>query len=119
LQTGVRRTAAGFPTRPAPVAARGAATDVEERTATREKTALAPPWNVVVHDDPITLMSYVTLVLQQVFGYPTARAHALMMAVHTTGRAIVWTGERERAELYVQKLHGHLLLATIERTGKR
>ena len=39
-----------------------------------------------------------------------------MMEVHRLGRSIVWTGERERAEAFVEKLHGHLLLATIEKS---
>jgi len=87
---------------------------VLEEVATEEETRLAPPWNVLVHDDPITLMSYVTMALQRIFGYPQGRAHALMMGVHTTGRAIVWTGAREQAETYVVKLHGHQLLASLE-----
>ena len=42
-------------------------------------------------------------------------AHRLMMEVHTEGRSIVWTGAREQAENYVQKLHSHQLLASMER----
>lgn len=75
---------------------------------------LAPPWNVIVHDDPITLMTYVTMALQRVFGYPREKAETLMMEVHRTGRSIVWTGAREQAELYVHKLHAAQLLATME-----
>lgn len=78
------------------------------------ETETAPPWNVVVHNDPINLMSYVTLVFRRVFGYPKARAERHMMEVHELGRSIVWTGDREEAELYVQQLHSHLLLATLE-----
>ena len=79
-----------------------------------EQTKLAPPWNVIVHDDPVTLFAYVTMVLQKLFGYPWAKAHALTLAVHTTGRAVVWSGAREQAESYVQKLHAHQLLSTME-----
>ena len=39
-----------------------------------------------------------------------------MLEVHRNGRSILWSGVRERAELFVQQLHGYLLLATIERT---
>ena len=87
---------------------------VVEETDTETRTELAKPWNVVVHDDPITLMVYVTMVFQRTFGYAHARAYSLMMEVHTSGRAIVWTGAHEAAELYVQKLHSHQLLATME-----
>lgn len=83
-----------------------------ERTET--ETRLAPPWNVVVWNDPITLMVYVTMVFQRIFGYPIEKAQALMMEVHTKGRSIVWTGAREQAETYVQKLHAAQLLATME-----
>jgi ATP-dependent Clp protease adaptor protein ClpS len=37
-----------------------------------------------------------------------------MLEVHHKGRSIVWTGTREKAEFYVQQLHSHLLLATLE-----
>ena len=87
---------------------------VVEKTDAETKTELAKPWNVIVHNDPITLMVYVTMVFQKTFGYPYAHAYSLMMEVHTTGRSIVWTGAREAAELYVQKLHTHQLLATME-----
>ena len=83
-------------------------------TETREETLLALPWNVVVHDDPVNLMGYVTLVLMRVFGYPETRAAKLMMEVHTRGRSIVWTGEREKAELYAQQLQSHQLRTTME-----
>lgn len=92
-------------------------TEIRELPAVETETASAAPWNVVVHNDPVNLMSYVTLVFRRVFGYPMARAQKHMMEVHECGRSILWTGEREKAELYVQQLHSHLLLATIERAG--
>ena len=88
----------------------------ETLTETKEKVALATPWNVVVHNDPVNLMSYVTMVFQRVFGYPPAKARKHMMEVHQAGRSILWTGERERAEFYVQQLHAYLLLASMEKT---
>jgi ATP-dependent Clp protease adaptor protein ClpS len=87
---------------------------VIEETETTASTSLAPPWNVIVHDDPITLMTYVTRALRRIFGYTEERAHELMMEVHTRGRSIVWTGAREQAELYVHKLHAAQLLASTE-----
>jgi ATP-dependent Clp protease adaptor protein ClpS len=87
---------------------------VVEEVDTDTDVRLAPPWNVIVHDDPITLMTYVTMVFRQVFGYGPEKAHRLMMEVHRTGRSVVWTGAREQAELYVFKLHGRQLLATLE-----
>jgi len=81
---------------------------------TSTSTQLARPWNVIVLDDPITLMSYVTMVFQRLFGYPKPRAETLMLEVHTKGRAVVWTGGREQAETYVQRLHAYHLLAKLE-----
>jgi ATP-dependent Clp protease adaptor protein ClpS len=88
----------------------------EPQVLEETEVRLAPPWNVIVWDDPITLMVYVTMVLQRIFGYPLEKAHSLMMEVHTKGRSIVWTGAREQAETYVQKLHSAQLLATMECT---
>lgn len=91
-----------------------AATKEATETKTSAKTQLAPPWNVIVHDDPVTLMTYVTKVFMQVFGYAQERAHRLMMEVHKSGRSVVWTGAREQAEMYVQKLQSHHLLTSLE-----
>ncbi len=92
-----------------------AGTLVEQDTETAD--ALDTPWNVVVHNDPVNLTSYVTQVFQKVFGFSKQRAEKHMLEVHRHGRSIVWTGGRERAELCVQQLHAWLLLATIERTS--
>ena len=86
-------------------------------SSTRDETALDQPWNVVVHNDPVNLMVYVTMVFRKVFGFSREKAESHMLEVHHKGRSIVWSGARERAELYVQQLHSHLLLATIERAG--
>jgi len=83
-------------------------------TETRDEDALSVPWNVVVHNDPVNLMSYVTMVFQRVLGFPRDRATRHMLEVHHKGRSLVWSGERERAEAIVEQLHGYLLLATIE-----
>lgn len=85
---------------------------VETETRTQSRTAL--PWNVVVHDDPITPMSYVTKVFMEVFGYGEVKAQKLMLEVHHRGRSIVWGGPREAAELHCQKLQGRHLKASLE-----
>ena len=86
---------------------------IEKETLSEEEVDL--PWQVVVHNDPVNLMSYVTMVFQRVFGYPREKAEKHMLEVHQNGRSILWSGMRERAELYVQQLHGYLLLATLEK----
>ena len=71
------------------------------------------PWIVLVWNDPINLMSYVTLVLQQLFGYSKAKATKLMLQVHNEGKAVVSSGTREKCELDVSLLHAHGLWATL------
>ena len=72
------------------------------------------PWVVIVWNDPINLMSYVTLVFQKLFGYSLAKATQLMLQVHHEGKAVVSSGNREKAELDVARLHGYGLWATMQ-----
>jgi ATP-dependent Clp protease adaptor protein ClpS len=75
------------------------------------------PWLVIVWNDPINLMSFVTYVFQKLFGYSKEKATKLMMDVHNKGRAVVSSGTRERAELDVFRLHEHGLWATMEQSA--
>ncbi len=72
------------------------------------------PWIVLVWNDPINLMSYVSFVFRKLFGYSQAKADKLMLDVHEKGRAVVSHGTREKAELDVFRLHEHGLWATME-----
>jgi ATP-dependent Clp protease adaptor protein ClpS len=73
------------------------------------------PWVVIVWNDPINLMSYVTFVFQKLFGYPREKAEKLMMDVHFKGKAVVSNGSREKAEFDVARLHAHGLWATMQK----
>ena len=75
------------------------------------------PWKVIVWNDPINLMSYVTFVFQKLFGYSKEKATQLMLDVHLKGKAVVSNGPREKAELDVFRLHEHGLWATMEHDG--
>ena len=86
---------------------------VSEKVET--KTELSRPWNVIVWDDPVNLMSYVVYVLQKLFGFSAEVAHARMLEVHNDGRSLVATEDRERAEHHVSRLHICGLHATMER----
>jgi ATP-dependent Clp protease adaptor protein ClpS len=83
-------------------------------TSTDETTAPDRPWIVLVWNDPINLMSYVTFVFQKVFGYSLEKATSLMLDVHQKGRAVVSSGTREKAEIDVYRLHEHGLWATMQ-----
>jgi ATP-dependent Clp protease adaptor protein ClpS len=73
------------------------------------------PWVTVVWNDPVNLMSYVTHVFMQVFGYPKDKATSLMLDVHQKGRAVVSSGPRERMEGDTATLHSYGLWATVQR----
>ena len=75
------------------------------------------PWIVIVWNDPINLMSYVTFVFQKLFGYSREKATKLMLDVHHKGKAVVSSGPREKAELDVFRLHEHGLWATMQHDG--
>jgi ATP-dependent Clp protease adaptor protein ClpS len=72
------------------------------------------PWVVIVWNDPVNLMTYVTLVFQRLFGYSRAKAERLMLEVHRDGKSVVSTGAREKAELDVSRLHAAGLWATMQ-----
>ena len=73
------------------------------------------PWVVIVWNDPINLMSYVVYVFQKLFGYSQEKATTLMLDVHHKGKACVSTGNREKAEADVSRLHAHGLWATMQK----
>ena len=79
-----------------------------------EVPAVDRPWIVIVWNDPVNLMSYVTHVFQTLFGYSLQKATKLMMDVHEKGRAVVASGNREECEMHVFRLHEHSLWATME-----
>ena len=81
-------------------------TDDEERTTDR-------PWVVIVWNDPVNLMTYVTYVFQKLFGYSRAKAERLMLQVHEEGKSVVSSGTREKAEYDVARLQAHGLWATL------
>ncbi len=85
-----------------------------ERPDIEEDVRPELPWVTIVWNDPVNLMSYVTYVLQAVFGYPKNTAHKLMLDVHNKGRAVVSSGSREEMERDVTTLHGYGLWATLQ-----
>ena len=84
-----------------------------DRPDQHEVTEPQLPWVVIVWNDPINLMSYVTYVFQKLFGYSRDKATKLMLDVHHRGRAVVSSGPREKAEMDVYRLHAYGLWATM------
>ena len=78
-------------------------------------TAPDVPWNLVIWNDPVNLMSYVSYVFRSYFGYSEAKANKLMLEVHKKGRSIVAHGSKEQVEQHAVAMHGYGLWATVER----
>jgi len=72
------------------------------------------PWITIVWNDPVNLMTYVSFVFQDYFGYDRAKAETLMLQVHNEGRAVVSNGSREEMERDVAAMHGYGLWATVQ-----
>ena len=95
-------------------------TPAKARPGTREERDVATldatdnPWVTIVWDDPVNLMTYVTYVLQKLFGYDEPHATKLMLQVHNEGKAVVSAGSRESMEVDVSKLHAAGLWATLQ-----
>ena len=81
-----------------------------------DEALLQTPWVTIVWDDPVNLMSYVTHVFVTYFHYPKAKAHRLMMQVHTEGKSVVSTGSREEMERDVTAMQEYGLWATLQKS---
>jgi len=92
------------------------APDRVERPEVAERPGVDRPWQVVVWNDPVNLMSYVVWVFRKLFGHSESEATRLMLQVHHEGRAVVSSGPLEKAESDCHRLHHHGLWATLERT---
>ena len=87
-------------------------TDLLDRT----DITIDTPWEVILWDDPVSLISLVIRVIKKVFNYDTAKAERLTMQVHNEGRSVVWSGDKETASAYCVALHSYALGATIQRS---
>ena len=94
-----------------------ASTDVERETTTRSGISSDVPWQTVVWNDPVNLMSYVTHVFRSYFGYSKPEAQRLMLQVHQLGRAIVASGPGEEMERHTEAMHEYGLWATVDRAS--
>ncbi|WP_309067777.1 ATP-dependent Clp protease adapter ClpS [Microbacterium sp.] len=89
--------------------------DLDQDTRRLEQRDPALPWQTVVWNDPVNLMSYVVRVFREYFGYSLDRATQLMLAVHHDGHAVVSEGAREQMELHAQAMHDYGLWATVRK----
>ncbi len=91
------------------------APDLARETHTHELSAPDVPWVLIIWNDPVNLMSYVSYVFQTYFAYSEAKAAELMMQVHTNGRSAVAHGGKEKMEADAVAMHGYGLWATVQK----
>ena len=91
-------------------------TPPRERLDRGSGTGIGRPWNVIVLNDDHNTFEGVAFALSSVLpSVSYDKGMTLANRIHNSGLAIVWTGEREQAELYWEQLRGHgLTLAPLE-----
>ena len=88
--------------------------DLNRETWTDSAAALEPGYLVIVWNDPVNLMQYVTHVFMKVFGWNKTKAEQHMLQVHEHGKSVVLRDSLEKAEFYVHQLQKYTLQATME-----
>ena len=90
----------------------------KERIDSGTGTGLGAPWNVIVLNDNHNTFEGVASALSSIIP-DVSYNKGLQLAdrIHASGRAIVWSGDKEVAEHYWQQLQGHgLTMSPLERT---
>lgn len=79
---------------------------VAPRPKTREatRTRRVPPYNVILENDDHHTFEFVVQVLCKALGCSPERSIQLTYEAHSTGRAVIWTGPKEVAELKVEQI---------------
>jgi ATP-dependent Clp protease adaptor protein ClpS len=78
--------------------------DVLVKTKATTRTRRVPPYHVILENDDDHSCEFVVVTLCRALGYSTQRAYQLMLQAHHGGRAVVWTGSREVAELKADQI---------------
>ena len=94
-------------------------TPTRSPSASDTDNALGPPWNVVVlNDDHNTFQGVAFALASTIPGVDYARGLKIADRIHNSGRAVVWSGHREAAESYWERLGGYgLTMAPLERAS--
>ena len=88
-----------------------------ERLDRGDRSGLGRAWRVIVLNDDHNTFEGVAFVLSSVLpGIDYDGGMRLANRIHDSGQAIVWSGEREQAELYWEQLSGYgLTMAPLEK----
>jgi ATP-dependent Clp protease adaptor protein ClpS len=78
--------------------------------------AAGKPWNVIVLNDNHNTFQGVAFALSSTIpGVDYDKGMRMADRIHNSGRAVVWSGHKERAELYWEQLRGFgLTMAPLE-----
>lgn len=75
------------------------------------------PWQVVVSNDPVNLVSFVAMVFQKVLELDAETAMKYTMQVHNEGRAAVFSGKEEECRDKASALMSYNLWTHVEKSG--
>ena len=98
---------------------RASQTPATPKTETVEetRTAVSPPYHVILHNDDHNSMEHVVHSLMEVLSIAHEWAEELMIEAHLHGQAIVATCPKDRAERFRSGLEQRGLTATMEQAG--
>jgi ATP-dependent Clp protease adaptor protein ClpS len=76
-------------------------------TERQQRTRRQPPYHVLLLNDDDHSYAYVILMLKELFGHPVEKGYKIADKVDKDGRAIVFTGAKEVAELKQEQIHAY------------
>lgn len=79
---------------------------MNETTTEKPKPKIQPPYAVIIENDDQHTVDYVIETLQKVFGYDEQKCFKFAMTIHNAGKANVWSGSLELAELKKDQIRG-------------
>ena len=90
---------------------------IERPRTSGPDSGLGGAWRVIVRNDDHNTFDHVAATLARYIpGVSVDKGYARADQIHTTGQAIVWTGQKEPAELYWEQLNdAGLTMAPLER----
>ena len=79
--------------------------DVEITQDEQQKTAYEPMYRVIIHNDDVTPMDFVIVVLHNIFMLQPSDAVKVMLTAHYRGEAVVQILPKSEAEKRINKAH--------------
>jgi len=69
----------------------------------KQKIKSLPPWKVILENDNFNDATYIALTVHRLTPLDSAEAKAKTIEAHTSGKAILLTTHKEKAELYQEQ----------------